>query len=112
MRSLLGEHWSWWALAPIAVLLAVDRRLKLTGGRAFALYVMLYTAGRFWIEQLRIDTVNHLGPFRLNVWTSIVVFLLALAFFVATRKREVPGEAMLEPAEPVAADRPDAGSTS
>ncbi|MEO6604066.1 MAG: prolipoprotein diacylglyceryl transferase, partial [Aeromicrobium sp.] len=76
-----------WNLAAAAVLIAIDRKVKLTGGRAFALYVMLYTAGRFWIEQLRIDTVNHIGPFRLNVWTSIILFLLATAYFIATRKR-------------------------
>jgi prolipoprotein diacylglyceryl transferase len=82
-----------WNLAAAALLIVIDRRLKLTGGRAFALYVMLYTAGRGWIETLRIDTVNHLGPFRLNVWTSIVLFVLALAFFVATRRRSQPVEA-------------------
>jgi prolipoprotein diacylglyceryl transferase len=82
-----------WNLAAAALLIAIDRRVKLTGGRAFALYVMLYTAGRGWIETLRIDTVNHLGPFRLNVWTSIVLFVLATAFFVATRRRSHTVEA-------------------
>jgi prolipoprotein diacylglyceryl transferase len=76
-----------WNLAAAALLIAIDRRLKLTGGRAFALYVMLYTAGRGWIEMLRIDTVNHLGPFRLNVWTSIILFVLALAYFVWNRRK-------------------------
>ena len=82
-----------WNLAAAALLIAIDRRVKLTSGRAFALYAMLYTAGRVWIETLRIDTVNHLGPFRLNVWTSIVVFLLAAAFFVAARRRSKTPEA-------------------
>jgi len=76
-----------WNLAAAALIVAIDRRVKLTGGRAFALYAMLYTAGRVWIEALRIDTVNHIGPFRLNVWTSIIVFVLALIYFVATRGR-------------------------
>jgi prolipoprotein diacylglyceryl transferase len=76
-----------WNLAAAAVLIAIDRKLKLTGGRAFALYGMLYTAGRFWIEQLRIDPVNDIGPFRLNVWTSIIIFTISTVYFVATRKR-------------------------
>lgn len=76
-----------WNLAAAGLLIWLDRRYHFTAGRAFALYVMLYTAGRFWIEQMRIDTVNHIGPFRLNVWTSIIVFLLATAFFLATRAR-------------------------
>jgi prolipoprotein diacylglyceryl transferase len=89
-----------WNLGAAALLIAIDRKIKLTGGRAFALYVMLYTAGRFWIEQLRIDEVNHLGPFRLNVWTSIVLFTLATIYFVATRKRTRDAEPTeAEPAE-------------
>ena len=76
-----------WNLAAAALIIAIDRKVRLTGGRAFALYAMFYTAGRFWIEQLRIDEANHIGPFRLNVWTSIIVFLLALTYFVATRHR-------------------------
>jgi prolipoprotein diacylglyceryl transferase len=76
-----------WNLAAAALIIAIDRRAKLTHGRAFALYVMLYTAGRVWIEALRIDTVNHIGPFRLNVWTSIIVFLLGLVLFVVATRR-------------------------
>ena len=48
-----------------------------------ALYVMAYTAGRGWIETLRIDDVqlNDVLGLRLNVWTSIVLFALAAAYF-------------------------------
>jgi hypothetical protein len=42
---------------------------------------------------LRIDTVNHLGPFRLNVWTSIILFLLAAAYFFVARRRSKAVEA-------------------
>ena len=43
--------------------------------------MMLYTAGRFWIEALRIDTVNEIGGFRLNNYTSVIVFVAALIWF-------------------------------
>ncbi len=77
-----------WNLAAAAVLVWVlERRFRLSGSQVFAAYVMLYTAGRVWIELLRIDTVNHLGPFRLNVWTAIVVFTLAAAYFLRSRRR-------------------------
>ncbi|MFC5678971.1 prolipoprotein diacylglyceryl transferase [Aeromicrobium endophyticum] len=85
-----------WNLAAAALIIAIDRKVRLTGGRAFALYAMFYTAGRVWIESLRIDTVNHIGPFRLNVWTSIIVFLLALTYFVATRNRVPAPDALPE----------------
>jgi prolipoprotein diacylglyceryl transferase len=93
-----------WNLAAAALIVAIDRKVRLTGGRAFALYAMLYTAGRVWIESLRIDTANHIGPFRLNVWTSIVVFVVALIFFVVSRRRTGTGAADDTVADETAAD--------
>ncbi len=65
-------------------MLWADRRFRLGHGRAFALYVMAYTAGRGWIEALRIDSVeaNDVFGLRLNVWTSIVLFLGSATYFV------------------------------
>lgn len=77
-----------WNLAAAALIIVIDRRYKLTGGRAFALYAMFYTLGRGWIEALRIDTANYIGPFRLNVWTSIIVFTVALIYFVVVTRRQ------------------------
>jgi prolipoprotein diacylglyceryl transferase len=73
-----------WDLAAFAFVLWADRRFKLGHGRVVALYVMAYTAGRAWIETLRIDTVEyeHVLGLRLNVWTSIVMFCLATTYFV------------------------------
>jgi prolipoprotein diacylglyceryl transferase len=79
-----------WNLGVAGVLVWADRRFRLGFGRVFWLYVMLYTLGRVWIEYLRIDEVNHILGLRLNVWTSILVFLLALAFFVRSARRH-PG---------------------
>jgi prolipoprotein diacylglyceryl transferase len=76
-----------WNLAAAALIIVIDRRTKLTGGRAFALYVMFYTAGRFWIEHLRIDFAHHIGPLRLNDWTALILFTLATTYFVKTRNR-------------------------
>lgn len=71
-----------WNLLGAALIIWIGHRYHLTGGRVFALYVMVYTAGRVWIELLRIDPANDIGPFRVNVWTSIILFVLATAFFV------------------------------
>ena len=69
------------------LLALLDRRFKLVGGQLFACYVMYYTAGRLWIETLRIDKANIVFGLRLNVWTSIVVFLGGLVAFVVLRRR-------------------------
>ena len=69
-----------------------DRRCRFGHGRMVALYVMAYTAGRGWIEMLRIDDVEyqHVLGLRLNVWTSIVLFVLAAVLLRRGRTRR-PG---------------------
>jgi prolipoprotein diacylglyceryl transferase len=77
-----------WDVAVAVALVLLDRRFRLGRGKVFALYVLLYSAGRFWIEALRIDTVNEIGGFRLNNYTSAIVFLgAALAFIWLVRNR-------------------------
>ena len=81
-----------WDLLAFVFVVWCDRRWKLGHGRVLALYVIAYTAGRAWIEDLRIDNVEyqHVLGLRLNVWTSIVLFVLALVYFVVVGRRR-PG---------------------
>jgi prolipoprotein diacylglyceryl transferase len=79
-----------WNLAAFVLVMWADRRYRLGHGRVLALYVLVYTAGRGWIEYLRIDDVqaDDVLGLRLNVWTSIVLFVLAgLAFVWSARHR-------------------------
>lgn len=76
-----------WNLAAAALLIAVDRRFRLGHGRVFWLYVAFYTAGRTWIEMLRIDTAEHILGLRLNVWVSLLVFALAVVMFLVLRAK-------------------------
>ena len=82
-----------WNLAAFGVLIALDRRFKFGHGRMLALYVMAYTLGRGWIEMLRIDTVelNDVYGLRFNVWTSIVLFIVAAIYFVVSLRLR-PGQ--------------------
>ncbi len=73
---------SLWNVGVAVLVLWADRHFRLGHGRAFALYVAAYTAGRLWIEHLRIDDANVLLGLRLNEWTSLVVFALAVAYIV------------------------------
>jgi prolipoprotein diacylglyceryl transferase len=81
-----------WDIGVALVVIWADRRWQLRHGRAFALYAMLYTAGRAWIEWLRIDEAHRFFGLRLNDWTSIIVFVAALVYFVAARPRGIDGE--------------------
>lgn len=77
---------SLWMLAVAGVLVWADRRFRMGHGRVFALYVLLYTAGRVWIEALRIDTANTILGLRLNIWTSILVGLGALIYLIVSAR--------------------------
>ena len=74
----------------------LDRRFRLGHGKVFTLYVLFYTAGRFWIEALRIDTVNEIGGFRLNNYTSLIVFVGAALVFAWLVKNRPGREAVVE----------------
>jgi prolipoprotein diacylglyceryl transferase len=66
---------------------------NLQPGRLFALYVIGYTAGRAWIEALRIDDSRRLLGLRFNIWTSLAVGGFALAYFVWAGRRPSTGAA-------------------
>jgi prolipoprotein diacylglyceryl transferase len=80
---------SLWCLAAFGVLIWADRRFRLGHGRVVALYIMIYTVGRAWIEMLRIDNVelDDVAGLRFNVWTSLVLFVAALIWFVVSARR-------------------------
>jgi prolipoprotein diacylglyceryltransferase len=76
-----------WNLAAAALVIWADRRFRLGHGRAFALYVAAYCTGRLWIELLRTDPAETFFGVRLNVFTSVAVGLLAVAYFLWQRGR-------------------------
>lgn len=80
-----------WNLVGAALLVWIGRRMRarsgVTGGRLMWAYLMIYTAGRVWIEMLRIDEAETVLGLRLNVWTSIVIFLVgAIGLALVSRR--------------------------
>ncbi len=75
-----------WNFAAAGVLLLVERRFRIRPGGLFALYVLLYSVGRFWIEMLRVDPSHEWGGIRLNVYVAGVAIVLSAAFFIWWQK--------------------------
>ncbi|MEU2033946.1 prolipoprotein diacylglyceryl transferase [Nocardia amamiensis] len=91
-----------WNLLVVVLLVFVDRRFRIGHGRLFALYVAGYCFGRFFVELMRADEATQIAGIRINSFTSAVVFLGAIAYFVfATKGRETP-----EQLQPGASPRP------
>lgn len=74
-----------WNVGVALLVFVADRRFKLGRGRAFALYVAGYTAGRFWIEMMRTDPANEIFGARVNVWVSALVFLGSVAYLLLVK---------------------------
>jgi prolipoprotein diacylglyceryl transferase len=106
---------SLWNLALCLVLLRIDRVFKLRPGRLFAIYLVGYATGRFWIEGLRIDPAHKADGLRLNQWVALIVGVAAVLYLVTDwwRHRGVVETPVLEPepdrdeAEPSPALGPD-----
>ncbi|PMC75831.1 MULTISPECIES: prolipoprotein diacylglyceryl transferase [unclassified Brachybacterium] len=76
-----------WNLAALAVLLLLERRFRLGGGRVFWLYVALYSTGRAGIDAIRSEPVLMVGPLRIHTLVAIVMALVGVAIVVALTRR-------------------------
>ena len=72
---------SLYCLVLMGALLWAERRWRLRRGQLGALYVMGYTFGRFWLENLRIDDAKVVLGLRVNAWVSLLVFAAGAAWF-------------------------------
>ncbi|MEE1765479.1 prolipoprotein diacylglyceryl transferase [Streptomyces sp. SP18BB07] len=88
---------SLWCIGVALLVIWADRRFKLGHGRAFALYVAAYCAGRFWIEYMRVDEAHHILGLRLNNWTALFVFVLAVIYLVLSARKRPGREEIVEP---------------
>ena len=78
-----------WNFAGAAVLLLLEKKLKLNGGKVFALYITIYATGRFLVELLRTDPVAVIAGLRINSWVTLAggVFGIGLLLWLSRRNR-------------------------
>jgi len=76
-----------WNLLAAGFLVWLGARRPIRPPGLFALYVALYSFGRFWIEMLRVDPAHHVGGLRLNDWVALVGVVGGLVWFVWTQRR-------------------------
>jgi prolipoprotein diacylglyceryl transferase len=76
-----------WLVVLAVALLVIDRRRSLAPGQLAGLYVAGYPVGRIVIELMRTDEAELILGQRVNVWTSILVFLLGVWIFWYTGRR-------------------------
>src|SRR4029453_13436908 len=74
-----------WDVAVAVLLVWADRRFRMGHGRVLARDRPAYPFGRFWIELLRTGPATHLLGVRINVFTSVVLFLAAVTYLIVVR---------------------------
>jgi prolipoprotein diacylglyceryl transferase len=79
-----------WNLAGVAVLLLLERMLKLQWGKVLGLYLIWYGAGRIVWESIRIDPSEVFLGLRVNVWAALLAVVIGLVLLIVQRRRH-PG---------------------
>lgn len=82
-----------WNLAGAALIILLERRMNLRWGRAFAIYLIWYGAGRSFFESIRVDPSEMFLGVRVNVWAAWAAVVIGIVILIVQRRRH-PG---LEP---------------
>jgi prolipoprotein diacylglyceryl transferase len=71
-----------WNFGIAGLIWQLDKRFKFGKGRAFALYVLMYGVGRFWIEGRRIDLAHGFLGLRVNEWMALAMVVGAIIYLL------------------------------
>ena len=90
-----------WNLFAAALLVyVIERRFHPRPPGLFALYIALYSFGRFWIELVRVDPANHILGLRVNTWVSGLVCVAGLVWFWLSQRRQRAAASQARPRPP------------
>jgi prolipoprotein diacylglyceryl transferase len=78
---------SLWCLAIFGLLVWSERRFRHRDGQTIALYVALYTFGRFFLELMRSDPATKVFGVRFNAVLSAVLCIGSTVWFIALVRR-------------------------
>lgn len=77
---------SLWDLMTFAILYTYIKRFRKNFGEVFALYLIIYSIGRYFIEGLRLDSL-YLGTLRVAQLVSVVFIVFGILLFTHVRKK-------------------------
>lgn len=74
------------------VLIFADKRFNLRWGKLFALYLILYSVIRFFVEGIRLDPSGVFYGLRTNQWSAVIGIVIGLAVFYIQSRRHTGTE--------------------
>lgn len=75
-----------WCLLGFLLLHIFSKKWKKYDGQIFLLYMLWYGVGRFWIEELRTDSLM-MGPYRISRFLAGIFVLASIVLLIVFRKR-------------------------
>lgn len=95
-----------WNVIGVILILVLERKLNLRWGRAFAVYLIWYGAGRSWLESIRIDPSEMFIGVRSNIWAAWIAIVIGIGIVIVQNRRHTglelsvyqPGRGELTPA--------------
>ena len=102
-----------WNLVGFALILLLERKLRLQWGKVLGLYLIWYGLGRSFFESIRIDPSEVFAGLRSNVWAAIIAVVIGIVILIVQSRRHpgyelspyVPGREWVAPGAGV--DSPD-----
>jgi prolipoprotein diacylglyceryltransferase len=76
-----------WNLGLAALLILIERRVRIRPWALFALYVCLYCVRRLWWELSHVDPAQRILGGRRDYWVALVGIIAGGAVFVITKRR-------------------------
>ena len=76
-----------WNLVGFALILIVERKMRLQWGKVLGLYLVWYGLGRTVFESIRIDPSEVFLGLRSNVWAAILAVVVGIVIIVVQNKR-------------------------
>lgn len=113
-----------WNLFGLAVILLINKNIKLEWGKTLALYLVWYGSGRMWFESIRTDYSELFWGVRTNVWAALGAVVLGVVIFIVQSRRHTgmvpsayvpgrgPNEAGFHPVITGEVDHPEVDSVS
>ncbi len=80
---------SMWDIGVMVLLLVYARRAK-HDGNVFAMYLIGYGIGRFWIEGIRISTLQTGFGMPVSQFLSLILVIIGIVYILVMRKRNKP----------------------
>lgn len=81
-----------WDILGALIIIWLAKQLKLQWGKVFALYLVVYSVGRFFIEAIRLDPSDVYFGFRTNQWSAIFGVIIGVVLFYIQTKRHTGEE--------------------